>query len=67
FSEDKAGHKTRIFDPPGQYEGDEDRFDIECDLCGWLTAADTIQEAQAIVRLHEGFVATLVEKWTVTI
>jgi hypothetical protein len=46
-------HKTRVFPPPGQYEGDENRFDVECDWCGWLTATDTEQEAETIVRLHE--------------
>ena len=63
--ENKPRHTTRIFGPLGQYEGNEDRYDVECDLCGWLVAADTIEEAEAIAPLHEEFVATLVEKWSV--
>ncbi len=61
----KLRHTTRIFNPPGQYEGDAARYDVECDLCGWLVAADTVEEAEAIVRLHEEFVAVLVDRWEV--
>jgi hypothetical protein len=56
-------HACVIFDPPGQHEGDEDRYDVECDDCGWIAAADSHAEAQAIARLHENFVAVLVDAW----
>ena len=60
-----ARHEVTICDPPGQYEGNEDRFELECDVCDSIGAADTMEEAEAIARLHEAFVATLVEQWSV--
>jgi hypothetical protein len=58
-------HTVFVGYPPGQYEGNEDRFELECDVCDYIGAADTLEEGQAIARLHEEFVATLVEKWSV--
>ena len=58
-------HIVTIYDPPGQHRGNDNRFEIECDSCGDIGAADTKQEAHAIARLHEQFVATLVDKWSV--
>ena len=58
-------HDVTVYGPPGQHAGNEDRFEIECESCGDIGAADTEQEAQAIARLHEVFVATLVESWSV--
>ncbi len=60
-------HSVFVANPPGTYEGNEERFELECDVCDYIGAADTAEEARAIARLHEAFVATLVEKWTVTI
>lgn len=62
-----TGHTVFVGYPPGQYEGDDERYELECDVCDYIGAAETAEEAQAIARLHEAFVATLVEKWTVTI
>ena len=59
----KLAHTCTIFDPPGQHEGDEDCYDVECDDCGFIAAADSHAQAEAIVRLHEEFVAVLVDKW----
>jgi hypothetical protein len=61
----KPRHTTRVFNPPGQYEGDESRYDVECDLCGWIAAADSFEEAETIARLHEEFVAVLVDSWEI--
>lgn len=58
-------HSVFIASPPGQYEGNEERFELECDVCDYIGAADSSEEAQAIARLHEAFVATLVENWSV--
>lgn len=58
-------HSVFVGNPPGQFEGNEERFELECDVCDYIGAADTSEEAQAIARLHEAFVATLVEKWSV--
>ncbi len=43
-----------------------DGFEIECELCGVVGAVDGKTEGEAIARLHEAFVATLVEKFEVT-
>jgi hypothetical protein len=40
------------------------RYELECDVCDHIGAADSMEEAQAMARLHEAFVATLVEKWS---
>lgn len=65
--ESRSKHSVFIANPPGTYEGNDERYELECDVCDYIGAADTAEEAQAIARLHEAFVATLVEKWTVTI
>ncbi len=65
--EPNTKHSVFVANPPGTYEGNEERFELECDVCDYIGAADTAEEAQAIARLHEAFVATLAEKWTVTI
>ena len=38
---------------------------LECDVCEIVGSADTLEEAQAIARLHESFVAELVGRWEV--
>jgi hypothetical protein len=44
-------------------ESDEDSYELECGYCGYLGAADDVEEAQAISHLHEQFVAVLLERW----
>lgn len=63
--EEARKHSIFVASPPGQYVGNEERFELECDICGYIGAADSDEEAQAIARLHEAFVATLVENWSV--
>jgi len=58
-------HSVFVASPPGQYEGNEKRFELECDVCEYIGAAESSEQAHAIARLHEAFVATLVEKWSV--
>lgn len=58
-------HEVTIYDPPGQHAGNEDRFELECDRCGDVGTADSEQEAKALAKLHESFVATLVDRWTI--
>ena len=38
---------------------------IECESCDEVGSAETLEEAQAIARLHEAFVATLVARYEV--
>jgi hypothetical protein len=61
--ESKAKHSVFVASPPGQYEGNEERFELECDVCDYIGAVDTMEEAQAIARLNEAFVATLAGAW----
>lgn len=56
-------HTVTILDPPGDYEGNEDRYELECDVCDYIGAADTIDQAEAIKLLHEQFVAVIINSW----
>ena len=60
----ERSHRVTVGYPPGQYEGNENRYELECDVCDYIGAADTMAQAQAIARLHEAFVAVLVETWS---
>lgn len=60
-----AGHDVTIYPPPGEHEGNEDRYELGCARCDYLGSADTFADAEAIARLHEGFVAVLVDRWEV--
>lgn len=60
-----AGHDVTIYPPPGEHEGNEDRYELGCARCEYLGSADTFADAEAIARLHEGFVALLVDRWEV--
>lgn len=60
FGPEASKHVARVFGPPGQYAGNEERFEVECDLCGDVGAGETQEEAEAIALLHEAFGAVLV-------
>ena len=58
-SEHKVSCTHRVWgDEPSTYL-------LECEVCEVIGSADTLEEAQSIARLHESFVATLVESWSV--
>lgn len=38
---------------------------LECEVCQEIGTADTYDEAQSIIRLHESFTAELIAKWEV--
>ena len=40
-------------------------YEIECGSCGSIGSADDEELAGVIARLHENFVAKLVERWSV--
>lgn len=46
-------HSVFIADPPGQYAGDEERYDLECDLCGRIGTADDADTGRLLARVHE--------------
>ena len=51
-------HSVFIGYPPGQYEGNEECFELECDVCDYIGAADSLDEAETQARLHEALKAT---------
>ena len=53
-------HVARVFAPPGQYAGNEGRFEVECDSCGDVGAEDTEEDADALALLHEVLGAVVV-------
>jgi hypothetical protein len=57
----QSSHGVTIYYPPGQYAGNEHAYEIECEACGDVGVADTLEQAQAIARLHEEFVAVVVD------
>jgi hypothetical protein len=61
--EGSSKHVVTIYNPPGQYEGNEARHELECERCDYIGAAESRDEADGIARLHEEFVAPLLEKW----
>lgn len=38
-------------------------FDVECPECGRVGSVDSAEEAEAVARLHEAFVAVPVDRW----
>ncbi len=60
-----ASHAVTINYPPGEFEGNEDSYELDCDSCGYIGAVETLQCAQASARLHEEFVAVLVANYEV--
>jgi hypothetical protein len=60
FGPETPKHVARVFGPPGQYAGNEERFEVECDSCGDVGAGGTQEEADAIALLHQAFGAVIV-------
>jgi hypothetical protein len=49
--------------PPKKCRSNQDCYEIECEACGSVGEANTLEEAEAIARLHQEFVAVLVDRW----
>lgn len=62
FGVDSVRHVARVFGPPGQYAGNEGRYEVECDRCGDVGALATQEEAAALALLHEAFGAVVVSE-----
>ena len=58
-------HGVTINYPPGEFEGNENLYELDCDSCGHIGAVDTLACAEAVARLHEEFVAVLVASYGV--
>ena len=48
-------HTVTVWSKPGEHAGNDDRHELECDVCGLIGAAEELEEAQAAARLHESF------------
>ena len=57
--EDRSRHTARVLDRGAL----ENALEIECDVCGFIAAVPTGEEAEAVARLHEEFIAVLAERW----
>ena len=53
-------HDVTIYDPPGEYAGNEECFELECDRCGDVGATHTLPEARAAATLHRSLGASIV-------
>lgn len=51
-------HTVTIWYPPGESDVTENSYELECDICRLIGAAGTLEEAEAIARLHETLRAT---------
>lgn len=56
---DAISHAVTINYPPGEFEGNDNRYEIDCDSCGHIGAVESLECAEATANLHEAFVATL--------
>lgn len=54
---DAVSHAVTINYPPGEFEGNENLYELDCDSCGHIGAVDTLDCAEAASKLHEAFVA----------
>jgi hypothetical protein len=59
------GHLTVIAYPPGERAGNNHAYELECETCGHVGCADTLEQAQTIRRMHEELEALLVDTWKV--
>jgi hypothetical protein len=52
LAETRRQHEVAVCPPPGEYAGNEDRWELDCDVCGYIGAADSEEEAWAIAESH---------------
>jgi hypothetical protein len=57
-------HEVSVAYPPGEYEGNDDRYEINCNVCEYIGSTATLEQGEAVARLHEAFVAVLIEAWS---
>jgi hypothetical protein len=61
----RGAHLVTVRLAPTVDEVDDERYELECECCGSLGSAGGLDEARAIVRVHERFVAVLVDAWEI--
>lgn len=54
-----TSHVVTIGYPPGQFEGNDHRYELDCDSCGHIGGVETLECAEPAAKLHEVFVASL--------
>jgi hypothetical protein len=48
----RSHHEVAIAPPPGEYVGNEIQWELNCDVCGYLGAAESETTAWAIADRH---------------
>ncbi len=52
LEEVRREHEVAVCPPPGEYAGNEHRWELDCDVCGYIGAADSEEEAWELVSRH---------------
>lgn len=58
-------HKVMVCYTACEFEGDDDRYEVKCDVCGYISAEDSLFEAKNLATLHEILRATPVRSGSV--
>ncbi len=45
-------HEVAVCPPPGEYAGNEERWELDCDACGYIGSRATEAEAWEMPRAH---------------
>lgn len=45
-------HEVSVCPPPGEYAGNEDRWELDCDVCGYIGSGATEAEASKMAGRH---------------
>lgn len=45
IDEPRRPHEVAVCAPPGEYDGNEDRWELDCDVCGYTGSGATEAEA----------------------
>lgn len=50
--ETRRPHEVAVCPPPGEYAGNENRWELDCDVCGYVGSGATEAEAWAMASRH---------------
>ena len=48
----KNAHEVAVCPPPGEYAGNENRWELDCDVCGYIGAAGCEWKAREMADRH---------------
>lgn len=52
LEETRRQHEVAVCPPPGEYAGNEDRWELDCDVCGYIGSGATETEAWEMAARH---------------